>query len=343
MTRKLEIGYIGNGKSVNRYHVPFVLTRQDTMHIHKIWTRNHAEDIWDEIPGTIYTEDLNDLLNDPVVDVIVVNTPSAFHYQYAKQVIEAGKHCLVEKPFTQKLSETKELFALAEEKGVILEGYQNRRFDSDYLTVQKVIESGKLGDLLEVESHYDYFRPEVPESVDHYSRDTSFIYNHACHTFDQIIALFGKPDHVHYDVRELLGEDRMNDYFDVDMYYGTLKVSVKSSYFRIKARPKYVLYGKKGMFVKQNDDKQEADLKKFYMPGQPGFGTDTPEEYGVLTYMDDNGVYHEEKVISEQGDYARYYDSLYETIINGKKPLVKREQTEYLIQMLEEAVANLEK
>ena len=102
MTRKLEIGYIGNGKSVNRYPVPFVLTRQDTMHIHKIWTRNHAEDIWDEIPGTIYTEDLNDLLKDPVVDVIVVNTPSAFHYQYAKQVIEAGKHLYVEKPFTDK-------------------------------------------------------------------------------------------------------------------------------------------------------------------------------------------------------------------------------------------------
>lgn len=343
MKKKMEIGYIGNGKSVNRYHVPFVLTRQDTMHIHKIWTRDHSRDIWDEIPGVIYTEDLNDLLNDPVVDVIIVNTPSAFHYQYAKQVIEAGKHCLVEKPFTQKLSETKELFDLAAEKGVILEGYQNRRFDSDYLTVKKVIESGKLGELLEVESHYDYFRPEVPESVDHYSRDTSFIYNHACHTFDQIIALFGKPDHVHYDVRSLLGENRMNDYFDVDMYYGTLKVSVKSSYFRIKARPKYAVYGKKGMFVKNSDDRQEADLKKFYMPGQPGFGTDSPEEYGVLTYMDDNGVYHEEKVVSEQGDYARYYDALYETIINGKAPLVRREQTEYLIQMLEEAVAGLEK
>ena len=339
----MEIGYIGNGKSTNRYHAPFVLTRPDTMHIRKIWSRNHARDAWDEIPGVIYTGDLQDLLGDPEIDVVVITTPSAFHYQYAKQAILAGKNCLVEKPFTQKLSETKELFALAAEKGVILQGYQNRRFDSDYLTVQKVIESGKLGDLLEVESHYDYFRPEVPESVDRYSRDTSFVYNHACHTFDQIIALFGKPDRVHYDVRELLGENRMNDYFDVDMYYGTLKVSVKSSYFRVKARPKYAVYGKKGMFVKQSDDKQEADLKKFYMPGQPGFGTDTPEEYGILTYVDDAGVFHEEKVVSEQGDYARYYDALYEAVINGREPLVKREQTELLIQMLEEAVADLEK
>ena len=342
MEKKMEIGFIGNGKSTNRYHAPFILTRPDTMQIRKIWSRNHAHDKWAEIPGVIYTGDLNDLLTDPAIDVIVITTPSAYHYEYAKHIIEAGKNCLVEKPFTNTLKETKELFDLAAEKGVLLEGYQNRRFDSDYLTMKKVIESGKLGDLLEVEGHFDYFRPEIPNMVEQYSRNTSFVYGHACHTLDQIIALFGRPDRVHYDVRSLLGNNRMNDYFDIDMYYGILKVSVKSSYFRIKSRPKFAVYGKKGMFVKQTDDQQEADLKKFYMPGQPGFGTDTPDQYGVLTYVDDSGVYHEEKVVSEQGDYTRYYDALYDTIMNGKEPLVRREQTELLIQMLEEAVAELE-
>ena len=341
--RLLNVAYIGNGKSVNRYHIPFVLSRKDKIKIKSIYSMNRSLDVWKDIEGVYYTENLDEVLNDPEIDVVVVNTPSKFHYEYAKKVLLAGKNCVVEKPFTQKLSETIELFDIAKEKGLILEAYQNRRFDSDFLTVQKVIESGKLGELLEIESHYDYYRPEIPNKVDHYSKDSSYIYNHACHTFDQIISYFGKPDSVHYDVREILGKNRMNDYFDVDMYYGLLKVSVKSSYFRVKQRDKFIVYGKKGMFIKKNEDRQELDLKHFYMPDNSDFGLDRPEDYGTLIYYDDNGIYHEEKVISEKGDYAYYYDALYETIINGKEPLVKSEETILLISMLEEAVKDLEK
>ncbi|WP_032460777.1 Gfo/Idh/MocA family protein, partial [Streptococcus pyogenes] len=168
--------------------------------------------------------------------------------------------------------------------GVFLQAYQNRRFDTDFLTVQKVINSGVLGDILEVEMHFDYFRPEIPESVDQYSLNTSYLYGHACHTVDQVISYFGKPDKVHYDVRQLLGEGRMNDYFDLDFYYpNSLKVSIKSSYFRIKERPSFVVYGKKGMFVKAVKDRQEEDLKRFYMPTNTDFGMDRPEDYGTLT------------------------------------------------------------
>ena len=182
--------------------------------------------------------------------MIVVCTTHHFHYNYAKMVLEAGKHCLVEKPFMENSKQAREIFDLANQKGLYCSAYQNRRYDSDFLTVQKVIESGKLGDLLELEMHFDYYRPEVPENVDHFDPAHSYLYGHGCHTLDQVISYFGRPDHVHYDVRQLLGEGRMNDYFDLDLYYGTLKVSVKSSYFRIKERPSFIVYGKKGMFVK---------------------------------------------------------------------------------------------
>lgn len=224
---------------------------------------------------------------------------------------------------------------------MIVECYQNRRFDSDFLTVQKVIESGKLGDLLELEMHFDYYRPEVPESVHEFSTINSYLYGHGCHTLDQVISYFGKPDDIHYDVRQLLGEGRMNDYFDLDLYYGTLKVSVKSSYFRIKERPSFVVYGKKGMFVKAKKDKQEEHLKLFYMPTHDDFGVDLPSEYGTLTYYDDEGHYHEEKVVSVNGDYGRYYDALYETIINHAKPLVTPEQTLLQIEILEKGIQGL--
>ncbi|WP_437614861.1 Gfo/Idh/MocA family oxidoreductase [Erwinia sp. V71] len=224
----------------------------------------------------------------------------------------------------------------------MLQCYQNRRFDSDFLTTQKVIESGVLGELLELEMHYDYYRPSVPESAQEFSRINSYLYGHGCHTLDQVISYFGKPDQVHYDVRQLLGPGRMNDYFDVDLYYGQLKVSVKSSYFRLKERPSFIVYGKKGVFVKQHKDRQEEHLKLFYMPDNPDFGIERPEEYGVLTWIDDQQVYHEEKVVSERGDYSRYYDALYDTLVHGKEKLVKDEETLLQIRLLEEGIKSLQ-
>lgn len=338
----MTVGYIGNGKSTNRYHIPFVLQKQDKIKIKMIYTLDHSRDIWDEIPGVFYTENLDELLNDKDIQVIVISTPSAFHYDYAKMVLNAGKHCVVEKPFADTYQQAQEIFELAKQKNLTVECYQNRRFDSDFLTVQKVIESGKLGDLLELEMHFDYYRLHIPESVYGFSAINSYLYGHGCHTLDQVISYFGKPDHIHYDVRQLLGIGRMNDYFDLDLYYGTLKVSVKSSYYRIKERPSFVIYGKKGMFIKEKKDKQEEHLKLFYMPHHNDFGVDLPHEYGTLTYYDENNIYHEEKVISVNGDYGRYYDALYETIINNAKPLVTPEQTLLQIEILEKGIKNLE-
>ncbi|CAJ1229141.1 Gfo/Idh/MocA family oxidoreductase [Lactiplantibacillus xiangfangensis] len=329
----LTIAYIGNGKSANRYHLPFALKLKDKIKVKTIYSRSGRQD-WTPIDGVHYTTDINDIYNDPEIQLVVVSTPSKTHFSLAKDVLNHGKNALVEKPFTETVAEAKELFDLAKQKNLLVECYQNRRYDSDYLTMQKVIAGGRLGDLLEVEMHFDYFRPEVPTNVDHFSLDTSYLYGHACHTLDQVIAYFGHPDDVHYDVRQLLGADRMNDYFDIDLYYGALKVSVKSSYFRIKPRPSFVVYGKKGMFVKADKDRQEADLKRFYMPNHADFGVDQPENYGTLTYMDDAGQYHEEKVVSEVGDYSRVYDDLYETIVNGRPKVVKDDETLLQIQML---------
>lgn len=339
MSEKMVIAFIGNGRSANRYHIPFVRTREDKIRIKTICAPKSAHDPWKKIPGVIYTEDIQVVLSDPEIQVVVLSTPSSTHYALAKQVLEAGKHCVSEKPFTPTRKEAEEIFNLAKSKGLMLQCYQNRRFDSDFLTAQKVIESGKLGEITEVEVSFDYYRPEVPSDPAHVYRPYSgFLYGHACHTLDQVISYWGIPDHVQYDVRQLLGEGRMNDYFDVDLFYGNMKASVKSSYFRVKARPPFTVYGRKGMFVKAVKDKQEEHLKMFYMPGQEGFGKDKPSEYGTLIYYDENQIYHEEKVITEPGDYGYYYDALYETIMHGAPQLVKPEETLAQIEILEKGI-----
>lgn len=337
---KLVLGYIGNGKSTNRYHLPFVLERTDKFVVKTIYARHLEKKEWDRIDGVRYTDRIEDLYEDEEINTIVICTSSNVHYDYVKDVLSHGKNCICEKPFMETVEQAKECYELAKKNGLVLACYQNRRFDSDFLTVQKVIESGKLGEVLEVEMSFDYFRPEIPEHVQEYSWLSSYLYGHGCHTLDQVISYWGKPDHVHYDVRQTLGEGRMNDYFDLDLYYGVLKVSVKSSYFRIKERPSFVVYGRKGMFVKVKKDLQERDLKHFYMPSHSDFGVDGPEDYGTLTYMED-GVYHEEKVVSEKGDYGRYYDAWYETIMHGAEPLVKPEETLLQLEMLQTGVKNL--
>ena len=336
----LTIGYIGNGKSTNRYHLPFVLQREN-INVKTIYQRNPQRESWDRIAGVKYTSDLDELLNDKEIQLIVVCTGMDSHYEYTKLVLEHHKHCLVEKPFMETSEQTKEIFAMAKEKELIVQAYQNRRFDSDFLTVQKVIEEGKLGDLQEVEMHFDYYRPEVPESVHSFIPIESFLYAHGTHTLDQVISYFGKPDDIHYDVRQLLGQGRMNDYFDLDLYYGNLKVSVKSSYFRLKERPSFVVYGKKGCFMKKTKDRQEEHLKLFYMPDNEDFGVDTIEHYGVLTYIDEEGTIREEKVKSINGDYGRVYDDLYEAIIHGKEKTITDEQTLLQMEMLETGIKNL--
>lgn len=336
----LNIAYIGNGKSTNRYHIPFS-SKVKGINIKKIYSP--AETPWEKIEGVEYVKDIEDIWNDSEIQLVVITTPPQAHYQLAKGALENNKNVLVEKPFTETAEEARELFDLAKQKGLHCQGYQNRRFDSDFLTVQKVIESGVLGDILEVEASFDYFRPEFPESIHEYSRLDSFLYGHACHTVDQILSYFGDPDDIHYEVRQLLGKNRMSDYFDLDFFYANgKKVSIKSSFFRLVPRPSFVVYGKKGQFNKYYKDIQEDHLKKFYMPTNSDFGVDSPEQYGVVTYVDDAGVYHEEKVVSEVGGYDRFYEALYETLINGKEKLVKDEETIRLVEILETAAKTLE-
>ncbi len=333
----LTVAFVGNGKSTNRYHLPFVRTRED-LRVKAVYSRGSS--LWAPVEGVQYVRDIDAVLDDPEVELVVVCTHLDSHVPFAREALHRGKHVLVEKPFSETPDEARELFALAGQRGLFLQCYQNRRFDSDFLTAKRVVDSGVLGDLLEVEMHYDYFRPEVPTRVvPEFSLAWSFLYGHGVHTVDQVLSWFGSPDEVRYDVRQLLGPGRMNDYFDLDLYYGRVKVSVKSSYFRVKDRPSFVVYGTRGMFVKQAKDRQEEHLKLFYLPGQPGFGVDLPEHYGTVTYYGEDGSYHEEKVTSEVGDYARFYAGVHDSIVNGAPKIVRDDQTIELIGILHDGLA----
>jgi predicted dehydrogenase len=272
-----------------------------------------------------------------------VVTPSALHFEYAKRALEAGKHVTVDKPFSATYLEAVELFAPAEHKGVTVQCYQNRRFDSDYLTTRKVVESGKLGHVFEIVTSYDYYRPHQMEGQ---ALDVvnGIAFGHATHCLDQLISWFGVPDRWHVETRQLFGEGHPETFYDFDLYYDELgiKATAASNYHAAIQRPSFEVYGTRGTFIKVEKDQQERDLKKFYLPaGHPDFGLDTPEQWGTLRYYDEDGVMHEERVETVRSTYSGFYEALYETVANGAPQLVKPEETIAQLRILEEATKDL--
>lgn len=331
----LITGFIGFGKSANRYHLPYVNLRKN-IKVKTIFdlTINETLAAPYRAKGVAFTTDITTLLDDDDIELVTICTPAHTHYDLAKQAILAGKSVIVEKPFCDTVAHAKELFALAQEKGVLVQPYQNRRFDGDYLAVKQVIEQGFLGEIKEVETHIDYYRPGsfTTPAV----KENGSFYGLGIHTMDRVIALFGRPDTVAYDIRNNEVADAVDSYFDVDLHYcNSLKVKVKTSHVVASDYPRFIVHGSNGSFVKYGEDQQENDLKAGIMPDAVGFGEDSAMYYGIAKYRNSNGDWIEKQIKTPLGDYGRYYDSVYETLKNGAEKLVSDEEALTNIQILE--------
>lgn len=331
----VTMGFIGFGKSANRYHLPYITIREN-LRVKKIFDLNINEALAAPYreKGVEFTTEIDELLTDSEIELVTICTPAHTHYELAKKVIQAGKSVIVEKPFCDTLEHAKELFELGKERGVLVMPYQNRRFDGDYLAVKQVVEQGFLGQLNEVETHIDYYRPgSITEPG---VKENGSFYGLGIHLMDRMIALFGRPDKVAYDIRNNEAESGVDNYFDVDLHYGhTFKVKVKTNHVVASSYPRFILHGENGSFVKYGEDQQENDLKAGIMPGSPGFGEDSVMYYGIARYKNANGDWIEKQIKTPVGDYGRYYDTVYETLKNGAEPLVSQEEALTNIQILE--------
>ena len=163
-------------------------------------------------------------------------------------------------------------------------------------------------------------------------QDGSF-YGLGVHTMDQIISLFGRPDHVAYDIRSLRNKANPDDTFEAQLFYGDLKAIVKTSHLVKTDYPKFIVHGTKGSFIKYGIDQQETSLKANIMPGEPGFAAD--DSVGVLEYVNDAGVTVKEEIKPEVGDYGRVYDALFETLTKGTPNYVKEIEVMTNLEILE--------
>lgn len=156
----LQVALIGYGGAGRIFHAPLI-SGVPGLQLNAIVSSQHAAVLADW-PGVRSLASANVALADPAIDLVVIATPNASHFELAKSALNAGKHVVVDKPCTVTLAETDALLALAKANNKVLTVFQNRRFDSDFLALQQVIQSGTLGRLVQVDSHFDRYRPTVP-------------------------------------------------------------------------------------------------------------------------------------------------------------------------------------
>ena len=312
--------------------------------IHKILERNHrySERFY---PQATIVKDFEKILHDPVVELVIVNTPDYLHYEMAKLAMEAGKHVVVEKPFAKTSGEAAELIDIARQNGVLLTVYQNRRLDGGFLTVRKVLENKLLGRIVEYECHYDRYRNFIQEGSWKEDGDerTGVLFNLGPHIVDQALVLFGKPKAVTAHLSVLRTGGRTTDHFDIRLHYSGFDATLRCSYLVREMGPQFIVHGTEGSFVKMATDPQEEMLKINRFPDEPGWGKEPPADWGTLnTNLD--GLHIEGKIETIPGNYSRFYSNLYEAIREGGTLMVQPEEALMTIRILETClVSNKEK
>ena len=325
------------GMSGHLFHAPFISVNPK-FNLYGVFerTKNRTQAIY---PTVKTFRSLESMLADEAIELVIVNTPNITHYEFAKKVINAGKHLVIEKPFTATATEAEALIALAKKKGVVMSVYHNRRYDSDFKTVQKVLNEGWLGNIVEAEFHYDRFVPELSYKV-HKETPTDGVgslYDLGSHLIDQALQLFGLPKAVFADLDTYRPNSKVADYFDLKLYYPSHRVILKSSYFVREPLPGNIIHGTQGSFIKPKADVQEKDLQAGKMPGAHNWGIEPDNEKGLL-HTEKDGNIVKEYIPTLKGDYMAYYDGIYEAIRNKKEVPVTAKDAMQVIKVIEAAL-----
>ncbi len=315
----INVALASYGMSGLVFHGP-LLSVHPNFRLHSVLERNLSESA-ERYPEVKLVRTYEDLLADDSVEVIVVNTPNPYHFDMAKAALQAGKHVVVEKPFTNTVQEGEQLIALAEEKGRVLTVFQNRRWDSDFLTVQKVLAADVLGTVVEYEAHYDRFRNFI--QPDTWKEDdgpgAGILYNLGSHMIDQALVLFGMPKTLFAKLSIQRAGGQAPDAYHLILGYESMQVVLKLSYLVRDQGPRYKVLGSEGTFTKYGLDPQEDLLKLGVSPDNSRIGQEPETDWGTLDTVI-NGLPIRGTVASETGDYTRFYDNLYQAL-QGKEAL----------------------
>ena len=336
MTLPIQTALVSFGMSGQIFHAPLLKSHKG-FKVSTVMQRS-SESALSVFPEAKIVRTFEEIINDPDIRLVIVNTPDEFHYDQVKAALIAGKHVVVEKPFVLEVAHGMELIELAKKKKLVLTVFQNRRWDNSFLTVQKVLKEKLLGRLVEFEARYNRYRTFIQDSWKEKSESgTGILHNLGAHMIDQTLVLFGMPDGV--DARLMANRDhsKIDDFFDLRLFYPNFSVTLKASYLVREEGPAYVLHGVNGSFVKYGLDPQEDALKSGGVPNELNWGEDPESLWGILN-SDINGIHFKGKVETIPGNYGLFYTNLYDVLANNATLLVKAEEALNVIRIIEAAL-----
>ncbi|KAL5488233.1 hypothetical protein ACEPAI_6341 [Sanghuangporus weigelae] len=352
---------LGTGLSALTFHIPFILALPNLFSLHAVLELNPKTEggavkerfgVTTKIHRTF-----EDVLADKEVELVTVNTPNATHYEFAKRSLEAGKHVLVEKPVCVTAAEARDLGKLAKSKGLVLYAYQNRRWDSDFLALKKLLSQPAdaditLGDLVEFETRFDRFRLDIKGTwKDENLPGAGMVYDLGVHLTDQVVSLFGKPAKVTSFVENVrgIGHPEVNDTFTVVLHYPVSKdrkypmnVFIRGHILSVRdPQVRYVVRGTKGTFIKYGVDVQEDQLRQISAPQNifnPEFGKEPEAIWAEVDVMDKAGKISKKQWPSrDAGCYVELFKNLAGAIRNGEELKVKWEEAATVLEIIEAA------
>ena len=332
----INTALVSFGVSGRLFHAPFI----DANPLYKLmgsWERSkkNIQAIYPEVKSY---ETYEEILSDPTIHLVIVNSPNDTHYDYTKRALLAGKHVVTEKAFTVTVKEAEELDALAEKLNLKLSVYQNRRYDADFLTLQKLIAEGKIGEFLDIQISLERYRttlsPKVHKEIN--TPGSGVLFDIGPHIVDQAILLAGMPTAVFADIRKTRAVGQVDDYFTLLLYYPNYTILLNSGMVYMQQLPAYKIYGTKGCFIKLRADVQEDDLMAGKKPTTSDWGVEPTDKWGILS-TDTNGKISTEIIPSLAGNYGMFYEKMARAINHNEPVPTDAKEGTKIIRVLEAA------
>ena len=337
MEPTIKTAVVGYGMSATVFHLPFIKTNPAYELVAVV--QRSGDTAAQHNPGIAVFRSFEEMLRQKEIELVVITTPNETHFPFAKAALQAGKHVVLEKPFTNTSAEATALIELAHGNNCILSVYQNRRYVSDFKTIVHLLQNSMLGEVHEYICHFHRYRPEAKPNAWREAPlpGSGILYDLGSHIIDQALCLFGLPDTITAFIKKQRPHARIDDYFDIRLGFGNTTAIMKSSMLVREMGPRYQVHGSEGSFIKWGDDPQEALLKEGVAPTASNWGMEPPETKGQLhTFF--NGHILQEKVTSLPGNFGEYYNHLFHSIRRKKALSEKPEHGYNTVKLIELAL-----
>lgn len=336
----IKTGLVSFGLSGQIFHAPFI-NAHPRFELTAICERSKNLSRR-QYPQASIVRSFDELLAMDELELLVVNSPDMTHYDFVRRALQAGKHVIVEKPITRTARQAAELAEIARTNRCMLSVFQNRRWDGDFLTVRSILNSGVLGRLVEFESNFPLYKPDVNlnEWRETGQDGAGVTYDLGAHLADQAVQLFGLPRAVYAEVASLRDDSRVDDYCLMRLLRPAeapeVKITLKASYLMCAREPRFVLHGTRGSYVKYGLDQQEACLRRGLLPGHPQWGEEDESMWGVL-HTESQGKEICTKHPTLRGNYSAFYDNIYRHLRLGEPLQTGAQGVANVIRILEAA------